>query len=82
MSDESEKRPYENPDEIIQRLISEQTQTGNILKQIRREINSCPEFEGLSLIGGIKTIIRRYKEEQSKNIDLTKELNRLIKRKK
>ena len=69
-------------DAIIKRLIAEQSQTGQLIEQVKCAINSDPEFQGLSMVGGIKTIIRRYKEVQDKNMKLEKELTLMMQSKK
>jgi len=72
------KDPEYDPEKVIARLISEQSRTGRILADIQQAIDSDKEFQGLTLAGGIRTIIRRYKEEQEKNLKLKKEISSLM----
>jgi len=74
----ADQKPKYDRDEVITRLIAEQTQTSRILEECRIALASDQEFQGLSLPGGIKTIIRRYKEEQEKNLQLERELTQMM----
>ena len=74
------QKPYDQ-EAVVARLIAEQAQTSRILGEIRKAISSDSEFVGLSLIGGIKTIVRRYQEERDKVVELNKELDRLVREK-
>lgn len=80
MADENKKSdpPIENPEGIIQRLISEQNHTRNLLDEIKKELSSDSEFAGLSLVGGIRSLIRRYREEKTKVEKLNKELDQML----
>ena len=58
MSDEpsdSKKKKYD-ADEVVDRMIAEQARTGNLLKEIQKVVNSTKEFEGMTILGGIKSI--------------------------
>jgi len=65
-------------DDIIQRLRAEAASNKELLRQIRRIIDSDPEFENLSLVGGVKTILRRYHEQLEENKSLNAELSLLM----
>lgn len=74
MTKQNVKCDYE---EVIERLLAEQRQTREVLNQIEMVYRTSPEFDGLSLVGGIKAIIKRYHEEQDKVRKLEKELTTL-----
>jgi hypothetical protein len=76
IKDEEKK---ETDAQIIDRLINEQNQTREVLNQVRQELYNDSEFDGLSLIGGIKTLKRRYYEERAKVERLNKELDKMLK---
>ena len=81
MSDEpsdSKKKKYD-ADEVVDRMIAEQARTGNLLKEIQKVVNSTKEFEGMTILGGIKSILRRYREEQETVRKLNKELDDMLK---
>ena len=81
MSDEpsdSKKKKYD-ADEVVDRMIAEQARTGNLLKEIQKVVNSTKEFEGMTILGGIKSILRRYREEQENVRKLNKELDDMLK---
>ena len=67
-------------DATIERLLAEQRQIQETLNQIKLAYSTVSEFEGLSLVGGIKAIIKRYLEEQNKVRMLEKELANLKKK--
>lgn len=75
------KNAQYDKDEVIDRLLKEQRKKNNILNDIEKVLNSDPEFQGLSLVGGVKTILRRYREEKEKNFQLNKELNQIVRKK-
>lgn len=71
-------KKIEDPEDVINRLIAEVAQDKRLLEDIRRVIHSDPEFDGLSLVGGVKTILRRYREEKEASDKLRKELNKIF----
>lgn len=77
-----DNEPEYDRDEVISRLLAEQRQTSKLLNEIRRAIDSDAEFQGLSHVGGVKAILRRYQEEKEKVFNLEKELTTLIRKKK
>jgi hypothetical protein len=72
--------PDSDQEEIIARLRAESAIDRDLLNQIRRVLSEDSEFEGLSLVGGVRAILRRYREEKERNFKLEKELSRAIKR--
>jgi len=75
-------QPEYDRDAVIKCLLAEQSQTNRLLDEVRMVIRSDKEFDGLSLVGGVKTIIRRYREEKDKNMNLEKELKSMLFQKK
>lgn len=71
------KFPETNLQDVVTRLRAEMAQNLEALKKVARVVNSDPEFSGLSLIGGVKAILRRYHEVQEENRKLDAELKRL-----
>jgi len=75
-------QPEYDRDAVIKRLLAEQSQTNRLLDEVKMVIRSDKEFDGLSLVGGVKTIIRRYREEKDKNMKLERELSSMLFQKK
>ena len=63
---------------IIDRLIAEQTHSAKIFDEIKLIMSLDQEFDGLSLVGGVKAILRRFHEEEEKVKKLKKEISDLI----
>jgi hypothetical protein len=63
------RNPEPEPDlnAVIDRLTKEVTQVRNVIREVEFILSSDPEFQGLPVVGGVRTILRRYKEEQAKN---------------
>jgi hypothetical protein len=70
-------KPAFDHEAVIARLINEQVQTKKIILQIEKTLRSDPEFDGLTALGGVKAILKRFHEEQDKARALEKELHRL-----
>lgn len=68
------KFPEPDLPDAITRLRAEMTQKLGALAKIEQVVNSDPEFSGLSLLGGVKAILRRYREVQEENRKLEAEL--------
>lgn len=71
------KFPESDLQDVITRLRAEMAQKLSALHKITQIVNSDPEFSGLSLVGGVKAILRRYREVQEKNRKLEAELQRM-----
>ena len=67
-----------DPDDTINRLIQEIAQDKRVLHDIQRVINSDPEFEGCSMIGGVKAMLRRYREERDAHKELDRQLMKIL----
>lgn len=78
------KKPKDNtPDQseaVIDRLLDEVRSLRTQLFEIRFEVNNAgPDFDRMSVVGGIKKISKERKEGEHEIRKLNKELNRLIK---
>ena len=61
---------------VLQRLRDELSQTRGTLSQIQQVLRSDAEFDGLTIIGGVKALQRRYYEEKEKVFQLEQALKR------
>ena len=68
------KHPPSNKDEVIERLIAENTQQNELLERLRVEIRLERSFEGCSLLGGLKAIIKDYHKKQDEVTLLKREV--------
>lgn len=66
-----------DPNEVITRLRSELRQSISMIDEVRLALTSDKEFDGLSFVGGVKAILKAYKEEKEKTFQLEKELRSL-----
>ena len=78
-NEEEEKNSIKDVHEVIDRLIAEQNQTRKIINDAKRALYSDSEFDGLTLVGGIKSLLRRYREERNKVEKLNRELDQIVK---
>jgi len=62
----------QNLDDVIRRLMEENSQDKRTLQKIEQILSQDPEFYGLSIVGGVQAIYRRYLEEKAKNNKLSK----------
>lgn len=74
------KHPPSNKDEVIERLIAENTETNKLLEKLRVEIRLDGNFAGCSILGGLKAIIKALHDEKDENFNLKRE-NRKLKNK-
>ncbi len=72
------KHPETDLEEVIVRLRNELSRIIARENNIKRLISSDAEFDGLTVIGGITTILKRLHEEQDKNRELETELRKHI----
>lgn len=63
-----------NTEEVIDRLILEQAKSNELIEAATVALYSTGEFTGLSLVGGIKHVLKLLHEEREKNLQLEKEL--------
>ena len=71
-------QPKSDLNEVIKRLRHELAFTRDRIAQVELVIRMDREFDGLSLIGGVKTILRRFHEEKDKNFELERELLKYV----
>lgn len=71
------KHPPSNKDEVIDRLINENTKANQLLEELRLQIRLDGEFEGCSLLGGLKAIINAYRKVKDENLTLKSEIQKL-----
>ncbi len=70
-------QPESDLNEVIARLRAELKQLRNREEHIIQVLSSDQEFHGLSVLGGIKAILKRLHEEQGKVRDLEDELRKV-----
>ena len=66
----TKSHPTTKPEEVIQRLIDENTQHAKLMNEIRLMLSSEPEFDGLTMLGGVKALLKRFRETKDKVFDL------------
>ena len=71
------KHPPSNKDEVIERLISENTKANGLLEQLRLELRMEGSVDGCSLLGGFKALIKALHEEKDENVRLRAEIRKL-----
>jgi hypothetical protein len=72
------QHPDADPNDVLARIRAELAQNIEIVRQIKLVLSSDPEFYGLSIVGGVKAVLKRYQEERDKNFELERELKKLI----
>ena len=66
----SDGHPKLKPEEVIQRLIDENNQHANLMNEIRLMLCSEPEFDGMTMVGGVKALLKRFREVKDKVFEL------------
>ena len=77
MTEQRPKHPPSNKDDVIERLICENTQVNGVLEQIRLELRLEGEFEGCSILGGFRAVIKALHKQKDENVKLKAEIRRL-----
>ena len=65
-------------EEVLVRLRAELAQSKEVKSAVEVILRSDVEFDGLSVIGGVRAILRRYYEEREKCRDLEQELKKFV----
>lgn len=73
----SETIDYE---EVLSRLRAELSQSQEVRKSVELILRSDAEFDGLSVVGGVRAILRRYHEEKDRCRELEQELKKFVAR--
>ncbi len=76
-NNKTKKHPDYDKDEVINRLIAENSQQNNILQQIRIALSMDKKYYGTSLIGGIKALIKEIQKIREENFQLKLENKKL-----
>jgi hypothetical protein len=66
-------------EESLERTLAELRQIKNLVNLAKQALDSNSKFEGLTLPGGIRALLKAYQEELDKNVSLSKELEKLRK---
>jgi hypothetical protein len=66
----SQDHPKISSEEVIQRLICENNQHANLMNEIRLMLCSEPEFDGMTMVGGVKSLLKRFREIKDKSFEL------------
>lgn len=74
MSDES----YD-PDRVLARLMQEVRQCHFLLTTLKEVLYSDQRYEGLTLIGGFKAVLKDAREQRERIRELEREVDRLTK---
>ena len=61
-------------DELFDRIMSESRGYKRTLDEIQKILDSSPKFQGMTLTGGVKAILKAFNDEQERSFKLTKEL--------
>lgn len=69
-------------DRVNERLMAEIRQSHNLIDEARKALNQDNRFTNLTLVGGIKAVIRELHEKEEKVRKLEKELDRMVKKSK
>lgn len=72
-------QPIIDHDKVIDTLINENKQQKGLLEEIRMTLNSQGEFDGLSIVGGVKALLKKYLETKEKAFVLEIKLKKLEK---
>lgn len=62
----TKSHPTTKPEEVIQRLIDENTQHAKLMNEIRLMLSSEPELDGMTMVGGVKALLKRFREIKDK----------------
>ena len=66
----TKSHPTTKPEEVIQRLIDENSQHAKLMNEIRLMLCSEPEFDGMTMVGGVKALLKRFREVKDKVFEL------------
>jgi len=77
---ENDKRSIADPWTTIDTLINEVRQCRTQLEEAQSILYSETKFEGLRLAGGVKELLRCYREEQAKVRKLENEIKLMMKK--
>lgn len=66
-------------DETIDRLIKENSFLSNLMNQGKYELFSVKELEGLSFLGAIKSLVKKYCDQQNEIHQLKQKIKELSK---
>jgi hypothetical protein len=54
------KQPEPDLNEVIERLRAELQHERDVIQQVKLALSSSREFDGLSVVGGVKAVLKKY----------------------
>ena len=82
MIDKKPEPATKNPEEVIERLIKENSFLNQLVTEAKYELSSIGGIDGLSFLGAVKALVKKHKETEKVMWELQEQLKKLNKDKK